>query len=355
MGHGGLIVAVLSDHGHLTAVLRDRRLRPAGGAVGDVHEHILVVVVVDLQLDDAGRREGADDEHLFVAAAQGLADVLGDLLPEVPGEDDQSQGLGVVEGGQRAGGTHRDVRAGTVVVLLERSVIQDEVELPGSVRLLEDEGKKHHSLSGSAVGTELVAGSGEAAELVVDPVTREVSAGLVLGVEEVEWNAIVRFLIKPSLETTARHIDFTLGVDTLEGDKAGGTVDRGELEVGDVKPRKLGSLVERVSREEGDVLVIGGVKLALLVHLALGSLDVELGVLSHGVTTSGQEVHGVRHVREDVLGDDGIEFRRRWKVVERLHSPESNDSLVSLLDGFRNDVRGGVDTVGIPSDLLELV
>mmetsp|Transcript_3727 Transcript_3727/g.6923 ORF Transcript_3727/g.6923 Transcript_3727/m.6923 type:complete len:275 (-) Transcript_3727:816-1640(-) len=216
--------------------------------------------------------------------------------------------------------------------------------------------EKNHSLGSSSVCSDGVSGFSQAGQLVVDPAAGEFSPGPVLGVEEIGVDSIGNFLVEALLESFAGNVDLSiLIVGFHEGHEARGSVDGSEFEVGDVQSTQPGCLVEGVSCEERDVLVVSSIELALLVHLALRGLNVKLGVFTHHIATSVEEAYGIWNMGKHILCNNGVEVFRSRQVAKVFHSPETDDSFVALFDRNRYNVGSRVNSVGVPSNCLEFV
>ena len=109
--------------------------------------------------------------------------------------------------------------------------------------------------------------------------------------------------------------------------------------------------------------MIRSIELALLVHVTLGRLDVEEGVLVHRSSARHQEADWRGDVRQHILGNNCIELGRRLRTVDAgihagwrpdvLRTPEADTHLVPLGDSGGSDVGCGVDAVRLPAHTLE--
>ena len=85
------------------------------------------------------------------------------------------------------------------------------------------------------------------------------------------WGKKALYLSGPS---QAQFPDLLKAATQLKRHKAGRSMNRRGLELGDLQSSKSCCLVEGVPREKGDVLVVNCVEFAQLLHVALRRLDV---------------------------------------------------------------------------------
>mmetsp|Transcript_11016 Transcript_11016/g.37503 ORF Transcript_11016/g.37503 Transcript_11016/m.37503 type:complete len:429 (+) Transcript_11016:934-2220(+) len=338
-----------------------RRAVGHGGNGGSVEE------------DHAGRGERQKRHHgLREAGARhkGLQPPL-QLRPEVPCKRthrERPRPRGSEDGLERTRGLHRDGRAGAVGALLERRVVEHELEAGGQARVTgEEKVEQHHALGRRAVAARQVARSLERTELRGDPPRRLPGARGVLVIEEVRRDTQRHLVAQPRGKGGRQQGKFAARSTSharaqprgpragqAERPQAGHAVDGRGLKGGHFQAGEVRGTSERVGGEEGEVLVVGRVELPLLVHVALRCLHIEQSVLVHGRGTVTKKLHRRRHVRHHVLRNDRVQPHPR--AIGRPHAlraPKAHTHVVALGYGGGHDVGRRVHAVGLPPELLE--
>eukprot|EP00968_Pinguiococcus_pyrenoidosus_P023775 scaffold4008_cov267-Pinguiococcus_pyrenoidosus.AAC.3 len=324
----------------------------------DILQHLRVFFVAGVSRADANdslHGERHDEESLGHASRCELRlDGRRNLCGHVPRQNDDGQRLGRVVLCQHVVGLDGNGRAGTVPTLLEGRIVHDVLELVASRLQLPQEVQDHHPLGSGAVACDGVALLVKLLQLRVQPRAHMQRCRAEAHVEHVGGHPQIGLQIQALLQRwTAEPWRVRRGLHVRY--EAGVAVHGRELELGDGQADFLAEHVEGVRGEERDVLVVDGVELAGLEHLALRRLDVESRRGAHDVHAGSQEVLHHRDVSKHVLRDDDVQLLGRRQGVLLAGAPEAHVGGVSALLGDAGEVLGWVHPVRLPTFRLEVV